>query len=178
MFPSFRARESIKTGLAMVVTIGIALRMEFLEPAWAGFAVAMISLDTAGQSQNKAALRTGGTLVAFVASLAFIGLFPQQRWAMLLGLTPYIGVVTYMMVGSKRAYFWYVSAFVCLTIMINGGVDSANAFRFAVARVEETALGILVYSLVSIFLWPQTSLAGLERASRSNFDVQQRLFRA
>ena len=102
MFPSFRVRESIKTGLAMVVTIGIALRMEFLEPAWAGFAVAMISLDTAGQSLNKAALRMGGTVVAFVASLTFIGLFPQERWAMLLALTPYIGVITYMMVGGQR----------------------------------------------------------------------------
>lgn len=62
---SIRARESIKTGLAMAITIAIALRMDFLEPQWAGFAVAMISMDTAGQSLSKAALRMFGTLVAF-----------------------------------------------------------------------------------------------------------------
>ena len=73
---SIRARESIKTGLAMVVAIAISLRMDFLEPEWAGFAVAMISLDAAGQSLNKAAMRMFGTLVAFVASLTFAGLFP------------------------------------------------------------------------------------------------------
>ena len=136
MFSSVRARESIKTGLAMVVTIGVSLRMDFEKPEWAGFAVAMISLDTAGQSLNKAALRMSGTLVAFVASLTFLGLFPQQRWAMMLVMTPYIGFCTYMLAGQKRQYFWYVCAFVCLTIMVTGGVESANAFRIAVARVE------------------------------------------
>ena len=175
---SVRARESIKTGLAIAVTIGIALRLDFLEPEWAGFAVAMISLDTAGQSLHKAALRTLGTLVGFVASLTFIGLFPQQRWAMLLALTPYIGICTYMLTGKKRQYAWFVAGFVCLTIMVHGGVDSANAFRYAVARVEETALGILVYSLISLFLWPRNSQSDLEAASRSLFDTQLRLYRA
>jgi uncharacterized membrane protein YccC len=175
---SLAARESIKTGLAMAITVAIALRLEFLEPAWAGFAVAMISLDSAGQALNKAVLRMSGTLVAFVAALTFIGLFPQQRWAMMLALTPYIGLCTYMLAGKTRQYFWYVCAFVCLTIMIHGGVDSENAFRYAVARVEETALGILVYSLISLLLWPQRSGGDLEAARRALFDTQLRLFRA
>ncbi len=175
---SLRARESIKTGLAMAITIAIALRMDFLEPAWAGFAVAMISLDTAGQSLNKAAMRIAGTLVAFTASLTFLGLFPQQRWAMLLALTPYIALCTYMFTGERRQYAWYVAAFVCLTIMVHGGVDSVSAFRYAVARVEETVLGIAVYSMVSIFLWPQNGSGALEAAARASFQVQLRLFRA
>jgi uncharacterized membrane protein YccC len=152
--------------------------MEFEEPQWAGFAVAMISLDTAGQSLNKAALRMTGTLVAGVAALVFIGLFPQQRWAMMLALTPYIGFCTYMLTGKKRPYFWFVCGFVCLMIMVHGGVESANAFQFAVARVEETALGILVYSLFSVFLWPRTSRGDLDTASRKLFDTQLRLYRA
>ena len=126
---SVRARESIKTGLAMAIAIAISLRMDFLEPAWAGFAVAMISLDTAGQSLNKAALRMVGTLVGFVASLSFIGLFPQQRWGLLLALSPYIGLCTYMLAGKKNQYAWFVAAFVCLTIMTHGGADSPNVFR-------------------------------------------------
>ena len=175
---SVRARESIKTGLAMAVSFAISLRMGFEEPQWAGFAVAMISLDTAGQSLNKAALRMAGTLVAGVAALTFIGLFPQQRFAMMLALTPYIGFCTYKLAGKTRQYFWFVVAFVCLTIMVHGGVESENAFRFAVARVEETALGILVYSLISIFLWPRSSSGDLETSSRALFDTQLRLYRA
>ncbi len=89
---SLRARESIKTGLAMVIAVGIAFRMAFEEPSWAMYAVAMVSLDTAGQSLNKAALRMGGTLVAGIAALTFIGLFPQARWGMIGVLGVYVGV--------------------------------------------------------------------------------------
>ena len=175
---SVRARESIKTGLAVAVAIAIALRMDFLEPAWAGFAATMISLDTAGQSLNKAALRMLGTLLGFVASLTFMSLFPQQRWAMLLALTPYIGLCTYMLAGKKRQYAWFVAGFVCLTIMVHAGTDSLSMFRYAVARLEETALGILVFSLISIFLWPRNSKSDLDAASRALFDTQRELFRA
>ena len=175
---STRAKESIKTGLAMVVAIGISLRMGFENPFWAGFAVSMVSMDTAGQSLNKAALRSSGTLVGALAALAFIGLFPQQRWAMVLALTPFVGFCTYMLAGKKRQYFWFVTAFVCLLITIKGGPDSQNAFQVAVARLEEMALGILVYSLVSVFLWPRSSRSDLETASGALFDTQLQLYRA
>ncbi len=175
---SLRARESIKTGLALAVTMAIALYMDFLQPQWAGFAVVMISLDSEGQSLNKAALRMAGTAAAFVASLTFMALFPQARWGMLLALTVYLGFCTYMMAGDKRPYAWYVAAFVCVTIMVHAGADSLNMFRFAVARLEETALGIGVYSLVSVFLWPTNSRAALETAARGLLDTQLRLLRA
>jgi len=50
---STRAKEAIKTGLAMTIAYGIALSMDWEKPYWAGFAVAMISLacpDCGGQS--------------------------------------------------------------------------------------------------------------------------------
>lgn len=175
---SVRITVSINTGLAMVAAIMIALWMDFKEPQWAGFAVAMISLDTAGQSLNKAGMRMFGTLVAFVASLTFMGLFPQQRWLMLLALTPYLGFCAYMFAGNRHQYFWYVCAFVCLTIMVHSGNDSLSMFQFAVARLEETALGILVYSVVSMLLWPRNSRAALDQASRALLETQTRLFRA
>jgi uncharacterized membrane protein YccC len=59
---STRAKEAIKTGLAMAIAFGIALQMGWDKPYWAGFAVAMISLSTAGQSLNKGVLRLLGTL--------------------------------------------------------------------------------------------------------------------
>jgi uncharacterized membrane protein YccC len=60
---STRSKEAIKTGLAMTIAYGIALYMDWDKPNWAGIAVAMISLATAGQSLNKGAMRMPGTLV-------------------------------------------------------------------------------------------------------------------
>ncbi len=62
-----RTKEAIKTGLAMAISYGIALHLGWEKPSWAGFAVAMISLSTAGQSLNKGAMRMLGTLVAVAA---------------------------------------------------------------------------------------------------------------
>jgi uncharacterized membrane protein YccC len=56
MVLSRKAKESLKTALAMTVTYGIALHMDWDQPHWAAFAVAFVSLANVGQSLNKAAL--------------------------------------------------------------------------------------------------------------------------
>jgi uncharacterized membrane protein YccC len=76
-----RVTESLKTALAIVISYDIALRMALENPYWAAFAVAMVSLDTAGQSLNKASLRMMGTLLAVVVALTLVALCAQQRWA-------------------------------------------------------------------------------------------------
>lgn len=157
MILTTRCKEAIKTALAMTIAYGIALSMAWDRPYWAGLAVAVVSLSSIGQSINKAAFRMFGTLVAMVVSLTIIALFAQQRWAFILFLTAYAGFCTYMMSGSKRAYFWQVSCFVAIIICIDGGTDPVNAFDTAILRAEQTGLGILVYSLIAIFLWPSSS---------------------
>ena len=44
-----KAKEDIKTSLALVLVYGIALRFDWLNPYWAAMAMAMISLQTAGE---------------------------------------------------------------------------------------------------------------------------------
>jgi uncharacterized membrane protein YccC len=160
-----RTKASIKTALAMTIAYAVALSMGWDRPYWAGFAVAMISLSTVGQSLNKGTLRMLGTLLAFVVSLTIIALFPQERWWFMVALSAWIGLCTYRMGVSKHTYFWFVAGFVSAIICADAGVDPVNAFDIAVLRVQETGLGILVYTLVSVLLWPAGTLAELERAN-------------
>jgi len=174
---SVRAKEAIKTGLAMTLSYGIAMHLGWEKPSWAGMAVAMISLSTAGQSLNKGAMRMLGTLVALAAALTFLALFSQDRWLFLISVSLYLGFCTYMVTGKKRVYFWFVSAFVCVLISSQGGADPPNAFYTALTRAQETGLGIVVYSLVSVLLWPQSSAASLDDVSRRLFSIQRQLYR-
>jgi hypothetical protein len=64
-----------------------------------------------------------------------------------------------------------------MLIAISGGADSQNAFYTALTRAQETGLGILVYSLVSVLLWPQSSAAQLNDVSRKLFAAQMQLYR-
>ena len=174
---SRRAKEAIKTGLAMAIAFGIALHMDWEKPYWAGFAVAMISLSTAGASINKGAMRMLGTLVAIAVVFTFLAWFPQERWWFMAIVSLYVGFCAYMMTGRARQYFWFVSGFVCVVIAVDSS-NSTGPFQIAVERTQETGTGVLVYSLISMLLWPVGGRGALEDAVRKLFAVQGQLYRA
>ena len=119
-----------------------------------------------------------GTLLAMGVSLTLIALFAQERWAFILFLSVCSGFCAYMMSGSRHQYFWQVCGFVTVIICMDAGPDSVNAFDTAVLRAQQTGLGILVYSLVAIFLWPSSSRAGFYAAAGDLASTQQQLYQA
>jgi uncharacterized membrane protein YccC len=175
---SRKAKEAIKTALAMTVAYGISLSMGWDKPMWVGFAVAFVSLATVGQSLNKAALRMIGTLLGMIVSLVIIGLFAQDRWLLILFLSLWIALCTYMMGGAKHQYFWHVAGFVCAIILMDGGGNSENAFQIAMLRAQQTGLGILVYGLVSALVWPNDSGKAFAASVSGLVSTQQQLYLA
>ena len=175
---STRTKEAIKPALGVVIAYGISLGMGWENPYWAGFAVAMISLSTSGQSLNKGTMRMLGTLVAAAAALTFMAWFPQDRWWFISVLSVYIGFCTYMIAGDQHQYFWYCSAFIVLVIGVHSAGELPNAFNIAVLRTQQTAMGILVYTLVSVFLWPVRAQNMLDEATRKLFTTQVTIYRA
>ena len=175
---SRKTKEALKTALAMTIAYGIALSMDWDKPYWAGFAVAFVSLSTIGQSLNKATLRMVGTLVGIVVAFMLIDLFAQERWLYILFLIVWLGICTYMMAGTKHKYFWHVCGFVCVIVCMDAGPNAANAFEIATLRAQETGLGILVYSLVAIFLWPSSSGADFNAAAVKLAATQHQLLGA
>ena len=162
---SRQTKESIKTALAITLSYAIALSMNWGNPHWSAFAVALISLSTIGQSINKGAMRMLGTLVAAVVALFFIALFPQERWQFFLLLSVYIGFCTYMMLGKHIQYFWNMCGLVCVIICIAAATTAGDPFYIAILRAEETGLGVLVYSLVSFLIWPNDSETSFKSAT-------------
>ena len=178
MTPSIRTREATKTALAMTIAYGISLQAGWDKPYWAGFAIAFISLATVGQSLNKGALRMAGTLLAAVVALGLIALFAQQRWLFIFFLTLWFAFCAYMNSGPKYSYFWFVAAFVSLIIAADSSSNFDGAFAIAVLRTKQTGLGILVYTLVSLLLWPTHSRKDFEKTTLALLDTQQKLLLA
>jgi len=71
-----------------------------------------------------------------------------------------------------------VCGFVSVIICMSGGPDSVNAFNIAMLRTQQTGLGILVYSLVALFLWPSSSRTGFHTAAGKLASTQHRLYQA
>ncbi len=159
----------------MTIVFGIALGTGWMTPYWAGLAVALISLPTAGQSLNKGLNRMMGTLLGCAAALVLLALFPQQRFAFMGVLSVYVAICTWMMTGKRFQYFWNVAGFVCLLICLVGPEGEA-LFNRTVNRTLATGTGILVYTLVSVFLWPRTSATSLTGTALKLLNTQAKLF--
>jgi uncharacterized membrane protein YccC len=166
-----RFMEAFKVALAFALVYGIALKMAWLNPSWAGFGVAMIAMQTGGQSIHKGLDRLAGTIPGCIAALVILALAPQERWLFMAYTALWVFFTSYMMIRSKNhTYFWNVAGFVCLVILLTGPASAASDFQHAVFRTLETALGISVYTLITVFLWPVNN-AGAIKSSINDLAV-------
>ena len=73
---------------------------------------------------------------------------------------------SYLMVSRpKDSYLWTMACYVCLIILLSDVDSSQNMFESAVFRTVETIMGVVVYTLISIFLWPRTNLGAIKQSS-------------
>ena len=161
-----KLKEAIKAGLAFAAVFGIAMQLGWMNPYWAGWAVAVIALPTAGDAIRKGTLRVVGTIPGCIAALVIQALAPQERWLFLFLTCAWVFVTSYLMVSRpKDSYVWTMACYVCLIILLSDVDSSERMFESAVFRTVETAMGVIVYTLISIFLWPQTNLGAIKQSS-------------
>lgn len=170
-----RAKDAFKVALALVLAYGISLTLGWGNQHWAGLAVAMCGLTAAGDSLNKGLLRVCATLVAVLCTLVYVSLFTQDRWLLLLCFTTHTAFCTYMVGGTSRWYFWCVLGFTPAILALSGGGESVPTFDIVILRAQETMLGVLIYSLVSVFIWPQSSHEPFLKSVRTLLDMQRQL---
>ena len=155
-----RFRHAFRVALATIIAYWLALSFDWPNPKWAALAVAVVSLPSTGESLKKGRQRLMGTLVGAVVTLVTVSLFPQDRWAFLLCISAWLALCTYRMGDPRESYFWYVSGFVVAIVAANVGSDLRDAFDIAVIRSLETGLGVAVYSVVALLLWPDKEATG------------------
>ena len=159
-------KEAIKTGLAFAAVFGIAMQLGWMNPYWAGWAVAVIALPTAGEAIRKGTLRVVGTIPGCLAALAIQALAPQERWLFMILTCAWAFFTSYLMVSRpKDSYLWAMACYVCLIILLSDVDSSENMFESAVFRTVETVMGVVVYTLISVFLWPRTNLGAIKQSS-------------
>ena len=159
-------KEAIKTGLAFAAVFGIAMQLGWMNPYWAGWAVAVIALPTAGEAIRKGTLRVVGTIPGCLAALVIQALAPQDRWLFMFLTCGWAFLTSYLMVSRpKDSYVWVMACYVCLIILLSDLDSSENMFESAVFRTVETVMGVVVYTLISVFLWPRTNLGAIKQSS-------------
>jgi len=173
-------KPAFKTALAMVITYGIAMGMDWDKPFWAALSVIFCSLATAGESINAGIDRIKGTAVGAAAALLIVVMFPQDRWLFMTAISLVIAVCSYRMTGATpRKAIWFNVGFNLPIVAILGESSASLApatFDLVVLRVQQTALGAVVYSLVAMLVWPRLGDTDFVNTMRGIARTQHALF--
>ena len=154
-FPSQSMRQAIKLALSLVLFYawGLWTNQDFFD--YGALAILLCSMGTRGATLQKGIARLIGTTFGVVVGLIILALFNHDRWATMLAFSCYLAFVAYFMQGSRNDYAWYVAAFVPLVVWGDNFPNFGNAFHFAAFRWLETTVGVLLYTVVDMLLWPR-----------------------
>jgi len=148
----------LKTTVAVLLALGVSLRLEFGQPVTAMVTVYIIMPPQTGLVLTKSFYRICGTLAGTLASLALLGLFAQERALFLLGLSVWIGLCTAgaALYRNFKSYGFTLAGYSAAMISLPLVMQPAGFFDFAVNRASEVVVGILCAGVVSGIIFPRS----------------------
>jgi len=172
-----KAKEAIKVGLAFSITYLIALKAGWLSPFWAVLTVGQIALFPNAQSLRNGALRIAALVPAILVATLIFAVAGQDRWLFAILSSVWVMLATYLMIKDKKhAYLWNVAGFVALVFLTTQFNTGADLFNQMAARVLDTTSGIVVYTLVMVFVWPDSNIGMLKKTSINLTVIQSKIF--
>lgn len=178
MFSS-STQDAIKVALSIIIAICLALWFQWEKPYWAAIAVGVMALNESfAHAINKGYNRIIGTLLGAVFAFFLIEMFSQDRLMFFTLFTSLLAISIYMSSDKKYGYIFSMTFTVCSIITCMGQFNGGITFQFTILRLQETLLGVVVYSLVYRLLWPVDTETGFTKifveCSQQLIDIIQR----
>jgi hypothetical protein len=173
---SDKLKFSIKVSLSIALAYLIPISQGWSQASIAPLTIMLIAaMGSVSESVMKGAMRVAGTVIGAVIGMTLIALFPQERMLYLFFLSITVAIPLYLV----RAYkgdpsIFMLTAMTMMMVFKNGEVD--DVFIFGLDKTYMTVFGIMIYTLVSVFIWP----VDIEDTSTKNatvlLQVQSQLF--
>jgi len=151
---SDKMKFAIKASLSMALAYLIPFSQGWEQASTAATTVMLIAtFGHIGDSIAKGVARIIGTVAGACIGMLLVGLFPQDRAVYLIAVSLIVTVLLYL----ARAYKGDMTIFMLTSVTImmvfqNGNVE--NSFIYGVDKTYMTVLGIVIYTLVGVFVWP------------------------
>lgn len=162
----------VKTVIAALMALGIAMRFELPSPRTAMTTVFVLMQPMSGMVLAKSFYRVLGTALGLIAAIVIAAIFPQTSELYLAAITIWTGYCTAAAV-RQRHFKWYAFVLAGYTAVLIAipTVDAPNdVYMSALTRVAEVTIGILCSASVSALIFPVTSSAALLQALRSRYE--------
>ncbi len=151
---SEKFKFATKASLSMALAYLIPFSQGWEQASTAATTVMLIAtIGHIGDSISKGVARIIGTLMGAIIGMLLVGLFPQDRTIYLILVSLIVTVLLYLARAYKGDMTIFVLSSVTLMMMFQNG-DVENSFIYGVDKTYMTVLGISIYTLVGVFLWP------------------------
>ena len=174
---SRQVKDAIKVALAFAIAYIFALQAGWLSPYWAVLTVGQVALFPGAQSLHNGALRLAGMIPAVLVAVLLYAIAGQDRWLFVFLSCLWIMLATYLMIkDKKRSYMWNVAGFATFMFFTTHITESGDIFNQMSSRVLDTTVAIVTYTLVMVFIWPDTSIGTLKKMSVNLSAIQGKIF--
>lgn len=175
--PAFR--YALKFGLAGVLAVYLALLIRLEMPTWALFTVFVLMIaQFVGAIAEKSIFRIIGTVIGAVLGYVVTAAFEQQP-IVFLSIVGLIVAFCTAMFGQSRYPYAFLLCGMTMTVVASNGLGNPDfSWQFALWRIEEVTLGILVAILVQSLIWPRFAREEFAKNARAAFADLQACFHA
>ena len=173
---SDKAKFSIKASLSIALAYLIPISQGWTQPQTAAITIIIIATaGPVGESLAKGMYRVIGTIIGAAIGMTLIGIFPQDREFYLIFLSLCVAIALYLARAFKGDMtVFLIAAVTMMMVFQNGEVD--DVFIYGIDRTYMTIIGIVIYTFISVFLWPvKVKDTTIEHAS-SLLDIQSELY--
>ncbi|MCM2290949.1 FUSC family protein [Allorhizobium sp. BGMRC 0089] len=152
---------SLKTFIAGMLALYLALSFDLERPYWALSAVYIVSNPFSGATRSKALYRALGTVIGAAASVALLPLLADKPILLAITVSLWTGTLLFFSMLERRArsYVFMLAGYTLPLVALSSVTSPATVFATALSRSEEIILGIVCASLVNTLLFP-ASLSG------------------
>lgn len=147
---------AVRSSLAAVLSLLIAMGMELDSPQWAPLTVWVVAQSSRGESLSKARWRIAGTVLGCCIGVALIAAFPQASALFFCCLAVWIGLccggATFL--ESYRAYGLVLTGFTSAIVATGAIAQPDEVFDIAIARGTYIILGVVCEALLAVLFMP------------------------
>ncbi|MES2103568.1 MAG: FUSC family protein [Pseudomonadota bacterium] len=161
----------IKLTVAVLLAMGITLRLDFAKPTTAMLTVVIVMHQRSGLVLAKSFYRFLGTIAGVITSVVLAALFSQEAVLFIVAGACWLALCT---AGSAifrnfQSYAFVLAGYTLVIVGLPAALQPDQAFDIAVVRLTEVMLGILCAGVVSDLIFPQRVTATLLAMVRQRF---------
>ncbi|MBY5945862.1 FUSC family protein [Photobacterium rosenbergii] len=175
---SDKFKFAFRVAVSLTLAYMIPMALGWTQPSTAATTVMLIaSTGSRRESLAKGTLRVLGTIAGGIIGLILVGFFAQDRLLYMFAVSLVIVVVFYIRSAYLNDPTLFMLTGVMILMMYNGG-DPEGAFLYGLDRTFMTVFGVVVYTLVGVFLFPPKVEQNLRQLGDNLASAQRALFEA